>query len=143
MNRSIDLGPWCVVLPEVTPNGQVVTIQYDRRDGPTLMHAETPDQSELYFEITCWNQRDHAAAIEAQHAFLARHAKDHRIAATLPTTVNSLAATTFDFEGWLQERWKVRRFIYVDARGSTHRIVFDPTSRLNHDVFATLELDAR
>jgi hypothetical protein len=138
------IGPWVVALPQTTPNGQTVAILRDERTDTTLMHAESPDQSELYFEVLCYrNLRDHDAVIAAQHAFLAEHAKDHRIGATTPTTVNGLPATTFDFEGWLQGRWKVRRFAYVDARGCTHRIVFDPTSRLNHDVVATLKFAER
>jgi hypothetical protein len=138
------IGPWTVTLPDMTPNGQTVAILRDKRSDATLMHAESPDQSELYFEVSCYHdQRDHAAAIAAQQAFLAQHAKEQRIGATAATTVTGRDATTFDFEGWLQGRWKVRRFLFVDAGGCTHRIVFDPTSRLNHDVLATLALDAR
>ena len=138
------IGPWVVALPQTTPKGQAVAIMRDERTDGALMHAESPDQSELYFEVLCYrDQRDHAAAVTAQQAFLAEHAKDHRIGATMSVTVNDLAATTFDFEGWLQGRWKVRRFVFVDARGCTHRIVFDPTSRLNHDVVATLKIAER
>ena len=139
-DRYTDIGPWRVPLPQVTPSGQAVTIQFDRRADSMLMHAESPDQSELYFEITCYpDLRDHEAVIATQHAFLAEHAKDLRIGATTSTTLNDLSASTFDFEGWLQGRWKVRRFVFVDARGCTHRIVFDPRSRLNHDVVAALK----
>jgi hypothetical protein len=140
---TTEIGPWRIPLPEVTPGAQPVTITRDRREDSALMHAESPDQSELYFEILCYqNLRDHGEAITAQHVFLAKHAKDQRIGAMTATTVKGLSATTFDFEGWLQGRWKVRRFLFVDAGGCTHRIVFDPTSRLNHDLLAALELAA-
>jgi hypothetical protein len=137
------IGPWVVVLPETTPSGQSVAIMRDERSDSMLMHAESPDQSELYFEVLCYrNLRDHGAAITAQHAFLAEHAKDHRFGKTTSTTVNGRAATTFDFEGWLQGRWKVRRFLFIDAGGCTHRVVFDPTSPLNHNLLAALEFVA-
>src|SRR5262245_4486752 len=108
MSGRVDVGPWHVALPDVTPNGQPVAVMRDVRTDGALMHAESPDQSELYFEITSYaDQRDHDAAIASQHAFLAKHAKDHRIGAASPTTVKGLTASTFDFEGWLQGRWKI------------------------------------
>jgi hypothetical protein len=141
MSTQVKIGPWDIAIPTTTPNGQSVAIMRDERSDSMLMHAESPDQSELYFEILCYrNLRDHGAAITAQQAFLAEHSKDLRIGATMSTTVNDLAATTFDFEGWLQGRWKVRRFLFIDAGGCTHRIVFDPTSPLNHDRLAALAL---
>lgn len=137
------IGPWTVTLPDATPTGQTVAILRDKRNDSTLMHAESPDQSELYFEVLSYrDQRNHATAITTQQAFLTEHAKDLQIGATTATTLKGLDATTFDFEGWLQGRWKVRRFLFVDAGGCTHRIVFDPTSRLNHDLLAALELAA-
>jgi hypothetical protein len=143
MSTQIKMGPWRIPLPETTPNGQSVAIMRDERTDSMLMHAESPDQSELYFEVLCYRDlREHGAAITAQQAFLGEHAKDLRIGATTSSTVNGLAATTFDFEGWLQGRWKVRRFLFIDAGGCTHRVVFDPTSTLNHDVLAALEFTA-
>lgn len=140
MPTPINIGRWSVPLPETTPNGQPVTITRDARADSTLMHAESPDQSELYFEVVCYTaERDHGAAVTDQQTFLAQHAKDHRIGAAASTSLNGRRATTFDFEGQLQGRWKVRRFLFVDAGGVTHRIVFDPTSTLNHDVLAALE----
>ena len=137
------IGPWRVVLPETTPNGQPVAILRDNRTDGTLMHAESPDQSELYFEVLAYTaQREHAGAVAAQREFLATNATNHRIGPASSAVVNGLPATTFDFEGWLQGRWKVRRFLFVDAGGCTHRIVFDPTSRLNHDLLAALEFVA-
>jgi hypothetical protein len=139
MSAPIRIGPWSVALPQITPSGRPVTIRRDTRTDSTLMHAESPDQSELYFEVLCYTTlRDHSAAIAAQQSILAEHAQDHRIGAVASTTVNGRAATTFDFEGWLQGRRKVRRFLFIDAGGCTHRIVFDPTSTLNHDILAAL-----
>jgi len=141
--QSTKIGRWSVALPGKTPNGQAVTIMRGERADSMLMHAESPDQSELYFEVLCYaTVRDHGAAISAQQTFLAEHATDYRIGAAAPTMVNGLAATTFDFEGWLQGRWKIRRFLFVDAGGCTHRIVFDPTSTLNHDILGALEFIA-
>lgn len=137
---QVTIGAWQVLLPETTPTGQTIAIMRDKRSDSSLMHAESPDQSELYFEVLCYTtSRDHSALVAAQQTFLAEHAKDHRIGTATRTIVNGLAATTFDFEGWLQGRWKVRRFFFIDAGGCTHRVVFDPTSALNHDVLAALE----
>lgn len=56
---------YSVPIPVTTPGGQQVTVQRGERNGCHIMHAETPDQSEFYFEVFAYDsQMDHAIVAE-------------------------------------------------------------------------------
>lgn len=44
------------------------------------------------------------------------------------------------FQGTLQNRWKERKFFFVDGPRRTYRIVHDPRSELNSKALQSLEL---
>lgn len=137
---AVDFG-YAVWIPESTPNGQKVTIQTREHAGIHIMHAESPDQSELYFEVAAYPTiLDHEALAQQQQDFLRQHSDDGTLTAIAPGTVSHLAGTTFDFRGTLQGRWKERRFLFIDGPARTYRIVHDPTSALNVQSLSTLEL---
>ena len=130
---------YVLTLPRQTPRGQPVDVQRGVRRGAHVMHAESPDQHELYVEVTSYpGTLDHAELVRSQHAFLTEQSSQGRIGTVGRGRVEPYDATTFDFEGPLQGRWKVRRFLFVDGAHRTYRIVFDPTSALNGRVLDTL-----
>jgi hypothetical protein len=45
---------YSVSIPEKTPSGQLVTVESWEDDGLQVLHAESPDQSELYFEVAAY-----------------------------------------------------------------------------------------
>lgn len=125
--------------PDVTPTGQPVQILRDERDGVHRAHALSPDESELYFEVVSYPHHiDHREAAAQQKRFLAEHSSDGAYTTAQATTVKSLPATEFGFQGTLGGRWKVRRFIFVDTTARTYRIIYDPTSGLNLQVLDSL-----
>jgi hypothetical protein len=133
---------YAVAIPATTPGGQPVTVQRGKRGNVHVLHAESPDQSELYFEVTTYRARaDHGELIATQQQFLRGNAADAELTKTATTSVGARTATTFDFKGTLQERLKARRFLFVDGARHTYRIVYDHTSPLNETVFQSLEID--
>ena len=134
---------YAVALPETTPTGQTVTVQQGKRGNAHILHAESPDQSELYFEVTTHASRtDHKELVATQQQFLRGNAPDAELTPTTTTTIGTRTATTFDFKGTLQGRLKARRFLFVDGARYTYRVVYDYTSPLNETVLKSLEIDA-
>ena len=130
-----------VWVPTKTPNGRIVSIQSEERNGRHIMHAESPDQSEFYFEVFAYEGlKDHPALVRDQQAFLQENSPDGTYSQAAQETLHHLQGTIFDFSGTLQNRWKVRRFLFVDGPNRTYRIVHDPTSELNIRALQTLQL---
>jgi hypothetical protein len=135
-----DLG-YAVWIPESTPNNQKVSIETRENAGVHIMHAESPDQSELYFEVTAYPSIvNHDLLVRQQQEFLREHSTDRTMTEVIQATVGSHSGTTFDFHGTLQGKWKVRRFLFANSPKRTFRIVHDPTSTLNLEVLISLEL---
>ena len=134
-----DVHGYTVVIPDRTPHGQTVIVQRGDRGGVHVLHAESPDQSELYFEVTTYGERsEHRPLIVAQQEFLRANARDVALTPTTATTIAGRPGKTFDFEGLLQGRSKHRRFVFVDGSKRTYRIVYDHTSPLNSIVVEML-----
>lgn len=135
-----DLG-YAVWIPESTPGYKKATIERWERAGVHLMHAESPDQSELYFEVTAYPSIiDHETLARQQQEFFRENSSDGTMTEIIQGTVGSHSGTTFDFRGTLQGKWKERRFLFVNSPKRTYRIVHDPTSTLNHEVMNSFEL---
>lgn len=126
-------------IPTTTPTGQPVDIVKDQREGAHRVHAQSPDASELYFEIlSAPGLINHEEAVAQQKAFLSSQSSDAAITATKQSEVHSFGTTEFDFEGTLGGRWKVRRFIFLDSALHTYRIVYDPRSEVNQQILDSL-----
>ena len=133
---------YSISIPEQTPHGQTVTIESGDHERTHIMHAESSDQSELYFEVATYSKvLDHHELASEQQAYLREEASNGHLSAIQPGIVGHFTGTTFDFQGLLQGRWKVRRFLFVDTPQRTYRIVFDPTSPLNEQILDTLQID--
>lgn len=135
-----DLG-YAVWIPELTPGNQKVTIETRENTGVHILHAESPDQSELYFEVAAYpSMVDHEILARQQQEFLRENSKDGALTETIQGTVGNHSGTIFDFRGRLQGKWKERRFLFVNGPSRTFRVVHDPTSRLNLEIITTLKL---
>jgi len=135
-----DLG-YAVWIPESTPNDQKVTIERRENAGMHIMHAESPDQSELYFEVTAYPSIvEHKLLVEQQQEFLRANSNDGSMTEIIQGVVGNHAGTTFDFRGTLQGKWKERRFLFANSSNRTFRIVHDPTSSANLEVLKSLKL---
>ena len=131
-------------VPTETPRGRSVSVQSEERLGRHIMHAESPDQSEFYFEVLAYEGLlDHGALVREQQAFLRENSADGTISEVSHGTLFHLEGTIFDFGGTLQNQWKERRFFFVDGPNRTYRIVHDPTSELNIRAFQRLQLGKR
>ena len=132
---------YSVWIPESTPNNQNIMIETRENAGIHILHAESPDQSELYFEVTVYpSSVDHDTLARQQQEFLREHSNDGTITEIVNGTMGKHSGTTFDFRGTLQGKWKERRFFFVNGSQKTFRVVHDPTSPLNLEVLITLEL---
>jgi len=137
-NADFEYRVW---VPTQTPNGQSVSIQSGERFGRHIMHAESPDQSEFYFEVLAYEGfMDHNALARDQQDFLRENSSDGTYSEALRGTLHHLEGATFDFRGTLQNRWKERKFLFVDGPNRTYRIVHDPTSEINAQALQTLQL---
>lgn len=137
-NTEFEYRVW---VPTAAPNGQSVSVQSGARAERYLMHAESPDQSEFYFEVLAYEGfMEHQALVEDQQTFLQKNSADGTFSEAMPGMLHHLEGTIFDFRGTLQNRWKVRKFFFVDGPNRTYRIVHDPTSALNTQAFLTLQL---
>jgi len=126
-------------IPTTTPSGQPVEILKDQRTAAHRIHAQSPDASELYFEIvSAPGLINHEEAVAQQKAFLSSQSSDAAITATKQSVVRSFGATEFDFEGTLEGRWKVRHFIFLDSAIRTYRIIYDPRSEVNEQILDSL-----
>lgn len=135
-----ELG-YAVWIPESTPNDQKVTIERRENASVYIMHAESPDQSELYFEVAVYPSIvDHTLLAGQQQEFLRNNSSDGSMTDIVQGVVGSHSGTTFDFRGSLQGKWKERRFLFVNSSRRTFRIVHDPTSTLNLEVLMSLKL---
>jgi hypothetical protein len=123
-------------------SGEPVTTRHTEENGLHRVHLQSLDQSELYFEVVSYDQTvDHQQGIQKQRNDLSERSPDGTFTAEVEQDVGSIMANGFDFEGFLEGRWKVRRFLYLDGPDRTYRIVFDPTSELNVEVLGTFALD--
>jgi len=144
MNWDIDDPDhgYVVAIPRTTIAGDAVSLRAGEGQGVHILHVESPDLSEVYFEITTYPQRrEHGLLAQEQRRFLAQNSSDG--AATEPFAVEALGrpALSFDFRGTLQGRWKERRFLFVDGAW-TYRIVYDPRSSTNAQILQSLVLHA-
>jgi hypothetical protein len=139
--QDSELLEYDVWIPKATPTGQSVTVKSGERAGRHLMHAETPDQSEFYFEVLAYEGHlDHAALAADQKRFLADHSPDGHTSDPRRESMHHLEGTTFEFRGTLQDRWKERKFLFVDGPNRTYRVVHDPRSDLNVQALRSLQL---
>lgn len=135
-----DLG-YAVWIPESTPNDQKVTIERRENASVHIMHAESSDQSELYFEVAVYSSIiKHTLLAGQQQEFLRNNSSDGILTDIVQGVVGNHAGTTFDFRGTLQGKWKERRFLFIDSARRTFRIVHDPTSSVNLEVLMSLKL---
>lgn len=138
MNEGFE---YAVEIPTATADGEEVTIQSEERSGMHILHAESPDRSELYFEVTAYpGILDRDTLVKEQQDFLRERSEDGNLTEITRETLAHQEATTFDFRGTLQGRWKERRFLFLDGASRTYRVVYDPTSPLNVRLLSSLEL---
>ena len=141
MNIVDEARDYVVSIPELTPTGTPVQIQSSERLGAYIVHAQSPDQSELYFEVAAYaGFMDHNQLAEEERQFLQEHSSDGQLTSVHVGAVVGHRGTSYDFRGTLQGRWKERRFLILDGPRRTYRIVYDPTSALNEQVRRSLQV---
>jgi hypothetical protein len=134
---------YAAAIPQAAPSGAPVRIRSGERDGVHVLHAESPDRSEIYFELTVYpDLRAHAALAESQCRYLHQHASDASTTTAEATRIGNRAALAFEFRGTLDGRWKVRRFLCIDD-ARTYRVVYDPRSSRNEEILPSLDLGWR
>ncbi|MCB0255817.1 MAG: hypothetical protein KDI55_19035, partial [Anaerolineae bacterium] len=68
---------YAVRIPEQTPDGQTVSVETNTSENVHVLHAYSPDRSELYFEITTFPELlSHQVLAAAQQRFLSEHSTD-------------------------------------------------------------------
>jgi hypothetical protein len=128
-------------VPNTTPTGQPVEILKREHEGMHAVHALSPDESEVYFEIVSFSVLiSHEEAVAGQRASLASRSPAAAITAMQRSVVRTWRASEFRFEGALGGRWKVRRFLFLDSAMRTFRIIYDPRSTMNEQILESLVL---
>jgi hypothetical protein len=128
-------------VPDSTAAGAPIEVVRGEREGIRRVHAYSPDLCEVYFEVVSYpGHVDHERAIAEQKSFLARASSDGVTTPASRTLIQALAATAFRFEGNLQHMYKVRRFVFVDSRFRTYRVVYDPRSEVNERILESLRI---
>jgi hypothetical protein len=134
---------YAVEIPDGAASGAPVRIRSGERDGVHVLHAESPDRSEIYFELTVYpDLRSHEVLADSQCRYLRQHANDASTTAPETIRIGNRAALAFEFRGTLDGQWKVRRFLFMDDV-RTYRVVYDPRSSRNEEILTSLELGRR
>ena len=127
--------------PHETPKKREAAVLKSAQDGIHRVHVSSADESELYFEITAYDDRlNHQQAAERQKANLLSRTADGSARDNFKVELDAIQGTAFNFEGMLEGKFKVRRFLFADSGGRTYRFVYDPTSSLNEEVLKTVQL---
>lgn len=132
---------YVVSIPEMTPAAAHVQLHFSKRLGAHILHAESPDQSELYFEVAAFpDLMNHDQLAEGERTFLRNHSVYGQLTDVKVVDIMGHQGTTYDFRGTLQGRWKERRFLILEGPHRTYRLVYDPTSGLNERLLQSLQL---
>ena len=128
--------------PEFSSAGQAVTVEKAQKDGTHRIHVFTEaDMQEVYFEVRSYASKlDHDVDIEQMNTSLVERSPEGEISPPAPLTFQSLKGTEFRFAGQLQGFYKVRRFMYVDTKDRTYRIIYDPRSETNAQILNSLKI---
>ena len=127
--------------PSVSPSGDNVEVLKDQKDGMHRIHVHSPDASAVYFEVVSFPTFvDHDKAAAGQQSFLSQNAENATISEMSEAVIHSYPAKEFRFEGTLQGRHKVRRFIFVDSPLRTYRLIYDPRSEVNERILDSITM---
>ncbi len=137
--KNVEFG-YAVEIPAATSTGVPVNVMSGERDGIHMLHVESEDKQEVYFEITAYPEcLDHQSFAEDQQGFLRKNASEETLSEITTGEVEGHEGVTFHFSGHLQGMWKERVFLFIDAN-RTYRVVHDPRSDTNKTIMQSLVL---
>jgi hypothetical protein len=128
--------------PAVTPHGQAVdrTEEHvvDHRGDMQRIHLSSPDRSELYVEVA----RFRGIAPEEEYLNHSPYLKERfgadAVTELTGTTVLGREAWTYAFRWDEDGRPMERSALLLHVAGDTYRVIYDPRSKLNDEVIATI-----
>lgn len=129
--------------PSTSPSGDEVTVVKGQRDGMHRIHVHTADERTVYFEVVSYpTQIDRDEAAAGQRRSLTERSANGVLSDVVQTVIHSYPALEFRFEGTLQGRDKVRRFLFVESPIRTYRLIYDPRSELNERILDSVTMTA-
>jgi hypothetical protein len=126
--------------PAETPQGHAVERNEEPFRGYERVHLSSPDSQELYLEVVRFH--DLAPPDEYLHhrPYLEKRFGADSITALTETSLQGRPAWTYGFRWDDGERTIERSVFLLQVARDTYRIIYDPRSRLNTQVIATLTI---
>lgn len=103
--------------------------------GILRAHLVSPESTEVYFEITCFSDLTARDIYQRHRLELEQRFADLAIAPLEPAELASRPALSYSFT-WGEGR---RAAFLIEAGEEVCRILYDPVSPLNAQIFATIE----
>lgn len=130
--------------PAVTPQGQAVERTEeeaeDHRGHIERVHLSSPDRSELYVEVA----RFHGITPDDEYgnhgSYLKQRFGEDFVTGLTATTLQGLPAWTYAFRWDEEGRPMERAALLLHVAGDTYRVIYDPRSKLNDEVIATITI---
>jgi hypothetical protein len=146
VNRSIDRADWQEFArpgfgirfryPAVTPRGQAVDRAEDQRGDAERVHLTTPEQPDLYFEVTRFPGLAPRDEYRRHRDYLEQRFGAGSTTELAETRLGRSPAWSYAFR-WDQGE---RSVLLLPVGQDTYRIIYDPRSPLNAEVLATVTL---
>ena len=121
--------------PIVTAQGEPVERIESRAEGMLRVHILSPQMRELYFEVPKYPHLPAKLEYQQHKQSLEQRFSEFNISDVKEIAWKSLSAYEYSFE-WNEG---LRTVILVERKDGTYRILFDPRSPLNLEVWSTLE----
>lgn len=134
--------------PATTRAGKPIRVDEDDHGGRRRVHLIAPDRSEIYFELVLYPEPlDIATAIASQRSYLIHQDETKSDVAMsepeqtdmLGTTADQVRVDFTDEDGRFSRLFSFGNFADATEPWAL-RVVFDPSSPINHEILERLEI---
>jgi hypothetical protein len=130
--------------PTVTPQGRAVERTeeqaVDHRGDIHRVHLSSPDRSELYVEVARFRGITPQDEYANHGTYLKRRFGTENVTDLTGASLLDRQAWTYAFS-WDEEATPMeRRALLLPVGGDTYRVIYDPRSKLNDEVIATIAI---
>ena len=123
--------------PDPSPGGFNIKRQFKKTALLKRIHLSSPESGELYFELSCYpDGLDPKLGRQQLVDENRQRFEGFKATALVESAAASVPAQKFAFS-W---REASRHVFFFDIDSVAYRIIFNPESELNHQVFSTVKL---
>jgi hypothetical protein len=123
--------------PATTPRGHSVEVKQTHNDNISRVHISSLDSREIYFELTHYVNLTPQDGYQQLKTDVEERMDECRVTPLTPTFLNGHKAFGFSFH-W-QDR--ERNVLLIEAEMALFRVVYDPESKLNEEILASMRME--